>query len=63
MDNYEPTRLGGAYIGRILNGEEIADLPVQSASKYILTINQSTAIALGIEIPLELSVFADALVE
>jgi putative ABC transport system substrate-binding protein len=51
------------YVDRILNGASPANLPVEQATRFYLTINAKTAKAIGLALPASLRERADQVVE
>jgi putative ABC transport system substrate-binding protein len=56
-------RRGADYAAKILNGAKPADLPVEQATKFLLTVNLKVAKAVGVELPTSVLLRADEVIE
>jgi putative ABC transport system substrate-binding protein len=56
-------RRGADYAAKILNGAKPADLPVEQATKFLLTVNLNVAKAIGVELPTSVLLRADEVIE
>jgi putative tryptophan/tyrosine transport system substrate-binding protein len=52
-----------SYVDRILKGERVGNLPVQSPDKFELAVNLKTAKALGLSVRESFLLLADEVIE
>ena len=63
VDIPELFRRAAVFVDKILKGAKAADLPVERATRFELVINRKTAKAIGREIPRQLLLRADRVIE
>jgi ABC-type uncharacterized transport system substrate-binding protein len=63
VDESESFRRVEYYVHKILNGASPADLPIELPTKFELLINLKTARALGIDVPSQLQLLANEVIE
>jgi putative ABC transport system substrate-binding protein len=62
-DQADQVRKAAIYVDRILKGTRPGDLPIQNPTKVLCVVNVKTARGLGIEVPLNLLMTADEVIE
>jgi putative ABC transport system substrate-binding protein len=63
LDVWEPIRRAGAYVGRILNGADPGNLPIEASTTLLLSLNIRSAELFGLTFPTDLLATADEIFE
>jgi putative ABC transport system substrate-binding protein len=63
VDDIDLMRRAAPYVGRILKGEKVANLPVQAPVKFDLVLNLRAAKVLGLTVPPTLIALANEVIE
>ena len=63
VDSLDLYRRAASYVDRILRGTKPADLPVQAPVKFELVINLTAAKAIGLEVPYNVLLLADRVID
>jgi putative ABC transport system substrate-binding protein len=56
-------RRAAFYVDKLLKGAKPSELPVQQPTKFSTTLNRKTAERLGLDVPVQLLVMADEVIE
>jgi putative tryptophan/tyrosine transport system substrate-binding protein len=56
-------RQAGGMVGKVLNGAQPAELPIERPTKFELVVNSKTAKNLGVELPTSVLLRADEVIE
>jgi putative tryptophan/tyrosine transport system substrate-binding protein len=59
----ESWRQAGVYVGKLIKGTKVGELPIIQPTKFELVVNIKTAKGLGLDVPVHLQQLADEVIE